>query len=99
MNRDAVIARLKSLEPALRDSGIVALYLYGSHARDEARPDSDIDLLADFEHGRDDDLLDFLGPCQEIEDAFPATEIGFSTRDRLVDSYRRDIEDSAILVF
>jgi predicted nucleotidyltransferase len=51
MNRDAVIARLKSLEPALRDSGIVALYPYGSHARDEARPDSDIDLLVDFERG------------------------------------------------
>ncbi|WP_187972121.1 nucleotidyltransferase family protein [Aquibium microcysteis] len=99
MNRDAVIARLKSLEPALRDSGVVALYLYGSHARDEARPDSDIDLLADFERGRDDDIMDLLGPCQDIEDAFPGTEIGFSTHDRLVDSYRCDIEDSAILVF
>ncbi len=99
MNRDAVIARLKSLEPALRDSGIVALYPYGSHARDEARPDSDIDLLVDFERGRDDDIMKFLGPFQDIEDAFPGMEIGFSTRDRLVDSYRRDIEDSAIRVF
>jgi predicted nucleotidyltransferase len=99
MNRDFVIARLKSLEPALRGSGIVALYLYGSYARDEARPDSDIDLLADFERGRDEDVFDFLGPYLDIEDAFPGTEIGFSTRDRLVDAYRLDIENGAIRIF
>ena len=99
MNRETVIERLKSLEPALRSSGIVALYLYGSYARDEARPDSDIDLLAEFERGRDEDVFDFLSPSLDIEDAFPGTEIGFSTRDRLVDAYRADIESGAIRIF
>jgi hypothetical protein len=39
MRRDDVIARLKKTEPALRAFGVNALYLFGSHARDEAGPD------------------------------------------------------------
>ncbi|MGA7673353.1 MAG: nucleotidyltransferase family protein, partial [Nitrolancea sp.] len=34
-----------------RDSyGIKSLALFGSVARDEARPDSDVDILVEFEH-------------------------------------------------
>ena len=29
--------------------GVTALFLFGSVARDEARPDSDVDLLVEFE--------------------------------------------------
>jgi uncharacterized protein len=78
---------------------VASLYLYGSYARDEARPDSDIDVLVDFAEGRDHDIMDFLAPCEEIEGVFPGVEIGFSTRDRLVPRYRPSIESSAIRVF
>jgi predicted nucleotidyltransferase len=47
MRRDDVIARLKQTEPALRGFGVAALYLFGSHARDEAKPDSDVDVFID----------------------------------------------------
>ena len=47
MRRDDVIARLRKTEPALRAFGVNALYLFGSHARDEAGPDSDIDVFVD----------------------------------------------------
>jgi hypothetical protein len=40
MRRDDVIARLKETEPALKAFGVAALYLFGSHARDEGRSDS-----------------------------------------------------------
>ena len=43
--------------------------------------------------------MDFLSPYMDIEDAFPGTEIGFSTRDRLVAGYRPVIEESAIRIF
>ncbi len=99
MTRADVIARLKSLEPQIRAHGVAALYLYGSYARDEAGPDSDIDLLADFAEGRDTDIMDFLAPYEALERAFPETEIGFSTRDRLVPVYRPFIERSAVRVF
>jgi predicted nucleotidyltransferase len=45
MRRDDVITRLKEAEPALRGFGMAALYLFGSHARDEGNPDSDVGCL------------------------------------------------------
>lgn len=99
MNKDFVIDRLKKLEPRLREHGVEALFLFGSFARDEGREDSDIDLLADFVEGRDSDIMAFLAPYEDLENAFPGREIGFSTRDRLVPSYRASIEANAIQVF
>ncbi len=40
--------------------------LFGSVARGEARPDSDIDVLVEFEPGRT--LLDRIGLMQDLED-------------------------------
>ncbi len=40
--------------------------LFGSVARGEARPDSDIDVLVEFESGRT--LLDRIGMIQDLED-------------------------------
>ena|ERR1039458_912712 len=60
MNREAVIATLRAHEPDLRAAGVARLSLFGSMARDEARPDSDIDLLAAFDDARPLSLLDVL---------------------------------------
>ena len=40
--------------------------IFGSFARGEERPDSDIDLLIDLEEGRS--LLDLIGIQQDLED-------------------------------
>jgi uncharacterized protein len=40
--------------------------VFGSVARGEARPDSDLDLLVDFEPGTS--LLDHVGLLQDLED-------------------------------
>jgi predicted nucleotidyltransferase len=40
--------------------------IFGSVARGDARPDSDIDLLVDLEAGRT--LLDHVGLCQDLEE-------------------------------
>lgn len=45
MTRDEALRRLREHAPELRSSGLAALYLFGSTARDEARQDSDVDLL------------------------------------------------------
>lgn len=60
-----VLARLVESEGRLRALGVSALALFGSFARDEARPDSDVDLLVDFAPGRKsfdglDALVSFL---------------------------------------
>jgi predicted nucleotidyltransferase len=48
MTRDELLTRLRELKPWLEEQGIVNLRLFGSYARDEAGPDSDVDLLVDI---------------------------------------------------
>jgi uncharacterized protein len=61
MNRDKVIATLRHHEPELRAAGVVRLSVFGSTARGDRRPDSDIDLLAVFDETRRISLLDVAG--------------------------------------
>jgi predicted nucleotidyltransferase len=61
MNREQVIATLRAHEHELRDAGIVSLSLFGSMARDTAGPDSDVDLLAEFDRSRRLSVLDVVG--------------------------------------
>ncbi len=51
MRRDDVLAILASHQEELRHTyGVKSLALFGSVARDGARPDSDVDILVEFEH-------------------------------------------------
>ncbi len=52
MTRDETLACLKAALPDLRARyGVVRLGLFGSVARDEAGPESDVDLVAEFAPG------------------------------------------------
>src|SRR5260370_13749617 len=80
MRRDDVIAKLKQTEPALRGFGVAALYLFGSHARDEAKSGSDVDVFVDPPPGRDLGFLPFMDAYETIHKAFvDAVEMGYST--------------------
>ena len=68
MTPDAVIAALRAYEPELRAAGIARLSLFGSTARNEARPGSDIDLLAAFDDSKRLSLLDVIGIENKIAD-------------------------------
>lgn len=48
MTRDEVLAKLRELKPWLAEKGIGEVRLFGSYARNEARADSDIDLLVEI---------------------------------------------------
>jgi uncharacterized protein len=52
MTKDEVIARLRAHEAELRAMGIERLSLFGSVARGEAGPESDVDLVAKLDGGR-----------------------------------------------
>jgi len=48
LSRQEAIEGITALEPALRQLGVLRLSLFGSVLRDEAREDSDVDLLVEF---------------------------------------------------
>ena len=49
MDRAALIAALKTYDAALRQNGATGLYIFGSRARGNYRPDSDLDLFIDYD--------------------------------------------------
>ncbi|GAB4195902.1 MAG: nucleotidyltransferase family protein [Coleofasciculaceae cyanobacterium] len=49
MQRDEVLAILKQHWAALKNFGVHSLSIFGSVARDDARSDSDVDILIEFE--------------------------------------------------
>ena len=69
MRRKDALARLRTLEPALRRQGVSALYLFGSVARDVAADASDIDLLFDVPVGVPFSLFDQARIQNELADA------------------------------
>ena len=52
LTRREATDRLLAVEPDIRALGVRRLALFGSVLRDEARPDSDVDLLVEFLPGQ-----------------------------------------------
>lgn len=67
MDRQKIIANLKKHDAELRAMGVVQLSLFGSAARGEAGPSSDVDLAATFAEDAHLTALDFVGVMQRIE--------------------------------
>ena len=98
MRREEVIAKLKETEPALRAFGVAALYLFGSHARDDARPDSDIDVFVDPAPDRAFGFLPFMDAFETIQHAV-GENVDYGTRKGLHPLLRSDIERAAVRIF
>jgi predicted nucleotidyltransferase len=100
MQRDEVIRKLKETEPALRRFGVSALYLFGSLARNEALPDSDIDVFVDPASDESFGFLNFMDAYEAIRRSVGEdTGLGYSTRDGLSPYIRGDVEREAIRIF
>ena len=61
MTRDEIIRTLKEREADLREHGVTHAALFGSVARDEQRPDSDIDILVDLDPAVVATMFDYAG--------------------------------------
>jgi predicted nucleotidyltransferase len=100
MRRTDVITRLKQTEPALRALGVDGLYLFGSHARDEAASNSDVDVFVDPVSEDGFGFLPFMDAYQTLRNAFDhQVGIGYSTRSGLSPYVRKDVEREALRIF
>ena len=99
VNRAEMIDTLKATEPQLRAHGIAGLYLFGSYARDEAQPDSDVDVFIDKAPGRRFGFDELMGGYFALKDAIPGIKISFGTREGLDQSIKDDVEKQAVRIF
>jgi predicted nucleotidyltransferase len=65
---DDVLATLRACEADLRAAGVTRLSLFGSVARGDAEPGSDVDLAVEFDPAARVSLLGLVGLRQRIED-------------------------------
>jgi uncharacterized protein len=98
MRRSEVIARLKEVEPALRGFGVAGLYLFGSHARDEAKPDSDVDVFIDKDRSKKFGFGEYMDVYFLLQERLGAN-VDYGTREGLHPSLRPSIEREAVRVF
>ncbi len=66
--RGEVLRRQSLIRTLARAHGAISVELFGSAARDEDGPKSDLDFLVELEPGRS--LLDLIGFAQDLQEAF-----------------------------
>jgi hypothetical protein len=71
VNREDVIDILRRNQDALRARGVVHAALFGSVARGEDRPGSDIDIVIDLAPDLAIDIYQYVGLMSYIENLFP----------------------------
>ena len=98
MRRDEVIARLKQAEPALRARGIRRAAVFGSVARGEERPDSDIDILVEFEPGAEGSIYQYMALKQFVASLFD-TPVDVVDRDALKPHLRAPLARDTFYAF
>ena len=98
MSQAEALSRLGRCAPALRAAGATALYLFGSVARNEAQPGSDLDLFVEYDLEGRFSLLDLVGIKQLLEEEV-GVPVDVTTRNSLHPLLRADIERSAVQVF
>ena len=98
MDRDQVIAVLRSHEAEFRAAGVEHLRLFGSTARGEQTNASDVDIVVDLGHSRPWTLFSFAGLQVRLSHVIGRT-VDLAASDTLRESVRSTVERESILVF
>jgi uncharacterized protein len=98
MNRDEIISRLRGCEAELRAKGVAHAALFGSIARGEQKPGSDIDIMVEIAPDANIGLYQYVGIVNFLEDLFPA-RVDVANREGLKPLVRPSAERDAIYAF
>ena len=75
--------------------GIKRLAIFGSALRDGFGPESDIDVLIEFEQGHIPGLLGLAGMELELSELFTGRKVDLRTPEDLSPYFRQDVLDTA----
>ncbi len=98
MNRATIVERIKSKEAAIRKEGATHLYLFGSRARGDNKPTSDLDVYVDYDSSGKFSILDLVGIKLLLEDEL-SLDVHITTKNSLHPKLKNDIEAQSICVF
>jgi predicted nucleotidyltransferase len=70
MDREEILARLRENERALRARGVSHAAVFGSRARGDERPDSDIDIMVEFDPAAHVTVFNYAGLKDYIASLF-----------------------------
>jgi predicted nucleotidyltransferase len=98
MDREQVIATLRAHEPQLRHRGVQHAAIFGSVARNEAKPDSDIDILIELEPDAAIDLFEYVSITHYLADLFP-DRVDVANLGKLKPHVRPSAEHDAVYAF
>lgn len=70
MNGQEILAKLRENETALRARGVSHAALFGSRARGDNRPDSDIDIMIEIDPEAHVGVWDYVGLKEYISELF-----------------------------
>jgi len=93
-----VIATLRTHEPELRRRGVQHAALFGSLARGEAKPASDIDILVEIEPEALVGAFEYVSITQYLPDLFPG-RVDVANRRTLKPLVRPSAERDAVYAF
>jgi uncharacterized protein len=96
MQRERVLSILNAHRAELQNLGVKSLEIFGSVARDEARPDSDVDFLVEF--SIEASLFDLFRVRHYLKDLLKC-EVDLGTKDALREHLREPILKDVIRVF
>ena len=68
MDRESILKALSNQRQALKKYGVKNVHLFGSFARGEAEPGSDVDLLLEFEPSAHVGLFEFIRLKNELSE-------------------------------
>ena len=98
MTREETLIRLRAMEPELRQRGVLALFLFGSQARGDAGPASDVDLFFDDDPADPMSYFSVIGLERFIQERLKAA-VDLIPRDSLHILLRDDIVAQALQVY
>lgn len=98
MDRTAVISKLRQHEPELRAAGLMHVRIFGSTARGENSPLSDVDLLVDLDPARSHTLVT-LGSLQSRLAEILNTPVDLSAREWMREPVRSRALEESVLAF